>query len=235
MSDLTDRQQAILDFVRARIAGDGLPPTWAEIAQAFGFRQTRAAQKHLQALAAKGYLELLPGKARGIRLSGGKPAGSANAPMQSAAVRGSAVREHAVRQHDVRQLSPRPPQLELPILGRVAAGVPIGADARVERHLVVDRVMFSPTPDYLLRVHGDSMRDDGIFDGDLVAVHRTADARDGQVVVARVDGEVTIKRLQLRRGGVRLLPRNPDYPPIEIGPGQEFAIEGVYCGLIREA
>lgn len=219
MSELTDRQQAILDFVRERIAGDGLPPTWAEIAQAFGFRQTRAAQKHLQALAAKGYLELLPGKARGIRL-GAKLAGSANAPMQSAAVR---------------QRATRPPQLELPILGRVAAGMPIGADARVEKHLVVDRVMFSPTPDYLLRVHGDSMRDDGIFDGDLVAVHRTTDARDGQVVVARVDGEVTIKRLQLLRGGVRLLPRNPDYPPIEVGPGQEFAIEGVYCGLIREA
>ena len=219
MSELTDRQQAILDFVRERIGGDGLPPTWAEIAQAFGFRQTRAAQKHLQALAAKGYLELLPGKARGIRL-GAKLAGSANAPMQSTAVR---------------QRATRPPQLELPILGRVAAGMPIGADARVEKLLVVDRVMFSPTPDYLLRVHGDSMRDDGIFDGDLVAVHRTTDARDGQVVVARVDGEVTIKRLQLLRGGVRLLPRNPDYPPIEVGPGQEFAIEGVYCGLIREA
>ena len=217
MSELTDRQQAILDFVRERIGRDGLPPTWAEIAQAFGFRQTRAAQKHLQALAAKGYLELLPGKARGIRL-GAKLAGSANASMQAPAVR---------------QRASRPPQLELPILGRVAAGMPIGADARVEKHLVVDRVMFSPTPDYLLRVHGDSMRDDGIFDGDLVAVHRTADARDGQVVVARIDGEVTIKRLQLRRGGVRLLPRNPDFPPIEVAPGQEFAIEGVYCGLIR--
>ena len=219
MSELTDRQQAILDFVRERIDGDGLPPTWAEIARAFGFRQTRAAQKHLQALEAKGYLELLPGKARGIRLGGLSPAGGTG-------------RDGIAR---ARRSGERPAQVSLPILGRVAAGMPIGADARIEKHLVVDRVMFSPTPDYLLRVHGDSMRDDGIFDGDLVAVHRTADARDGQVVVARVDGEVTIKRLQLRRGGVRLLPRNPEYPPIEIGPGQEFAIEGVYCGLIREA
>lgn len=214
MSELTDRQQAILDFVRERIEHDGLPPTWAEIARAFGFRQTRAAQKHLQALEAKGYLALLPGKARGIRLVEAMQARTQRlAPVRSGA--------HAL-------------QLELPILGRVAAGRPIGADAQVEKHLVVDRVMFSPTPDYLLRVRGDSMRDDGIFDGDLVAVHRTADARDGQVVVARVDGEVTIKRLQLRRGGVRLLPRNPDFPPIEVAPGQEFAIEGVYCGLIRE-
>ena len=215
MQALTDRQQAILDFVRERIGRDGLPPTWAEIARAFGFRQTRAAQKHLQALEAKGYLELLPGTARGIRLTdiGNMQAGTGLA----AGARGG-----------------RPAQVSLPILGRVAAGRPIGADAQVERHLIVDRAVFSPTPDYLLRVHGDSMRDDGIFDGDLVAVHRTAKARDGQVVVARVDGEVTIKRLQLRRGGVRLLPRNPDYPPIEVAPGQEFAIEGVYCGLIRE-
>ena len=223
MPDLTDRQQAILDFVRERIAGDGLPPTWAEIAQAFGFRQTRAAQKHLQALAAKGYLELLPGKARGIRLGGLSPAGGTGPDGIARA----------------RRSGERPAQVSLPILGRVAAGSPIGADAQVEgaqveKHLIVDRVMFSPAPDYLLRVRGDSMRDDGIFDGDLVAVHRTADARDGQVVVARVDGEVTIKRLQLRRGNVRLLPRNPDFPPIEVAPGQEFAIEGVYCGLIRE-
>jgi len=214
MQELTDRQQAILDFVRERIGRDGLPPTWAEIARAFGFRQTRAAQKHLQALEAKGYLELLPGTARGIRLTevGNTQRGTGLTSARSG----------------------RPAQVSLPILGRVAAGRPIGADAQVEKHLIVDRVMFSPTPDYLLRVRGDSMRDDGIFDGDLVAVHRTADARDGQVVVARVDGEVTIKRLQLRRGGVRLLPRNPDYPPVEIAPGQEFAIEGVYCGLIRE-
>src|SRR6478672_5612661 len=204
MPVLTARQQAILDFVRERIATDGLPPTWSEIAQAFGFRQTRAAQKHLQALEAKGYLTLLPGKARGIRLppSSLRPA--------------------------------RAPQLELPILGRVAAGAPIGADIGIERHLIVDRVMFSPTPDYLLRVQGDSMRDDGIFDGDLVAVHRTRDARDGQVVVARLDGEITIKRLQMRRERIRLLPRNPDHAPIEVRPGQDFAIEGVYCGLIRE-
>ena len=205
MPDLTDRQQAILDFVRERIAADGLPPTWAEIAREFGFRQTRAAQKHLQALAAKGYLTLLPGKARGIRLPGSS---------------GQSVRAA---------------QIELPILGRVAAGAPIGADVGIERHLLIDPAMFSPKPDYLLRVQGDSMRDDGILDGDLVAVHRTTQARDGQVVVARVDGEVTIKRLQLQRDRIRLLARNPDYAPIEIDRGQDFAIEGLYCGLIRNA
>ena len=207
MPDLTARQQAILDFVRERIAADGLPPTWAEIARAFGFRQTRAAQKHLQALEAKGYLTLLPGKARGIRLS----------PLAQ----------------------PRTPRgdddVELPILGRVAAGLPIGADAGVQKHLLLDRRLFSSPPDYLLRVQGDSMREDGILDGDLVAVHRASQARDGQTVVARLDDEITIKRLQLKSdGGIRLLPRNPDYAAIEVKPGQDFAIEGVYCGLIRE-
>lgn len=207
MSDLTQRQQAILDFVRERIAVDGLPPTWAEIARAFGFRQTRAAQKHLQALETKGYLTLLSGKARGIRLS------SLSQP---------------------RALQRNESQVELPILGRVAAGIPIGADAGVQRHLLLDRRLFSSPPDYLLRVQGDSMREDGILDGDLVAVHRTTEARDGQTVVARLDEEITIKRLQLTPDGIRLLPRNPDYTAIEVGPGQDFAIEGVYCGLIRE-
>src|SRR4051812_23971988 len=206
-TDLTDRQQAILDFVRERIAADGLPPTWAEIAHAFGFRQTRAAQKHLQALEAKGYLTLLPGKARGIRLS-------------------SLARLPAMQRDE--------DQVELPVLGRVAAGLPIGADAGVQRQLLLDRRLFSSPPDYLLRVQGDSMREDGILDGDLVAVHRTREARNGQTVVARLDDEITIKRLQLTANGIRLLPRNPDYAAIEVGSGQDFAIEGVYCGLIRE-
>lgn len=209
--ELTERQRAILDFVRERIAVDGLPPTWAEIARAFGFRQTRAAQKHLQAIAAKGYLTLLPGKARGIRLPGrGLP--------------GAGIKARAA-------------QLQLPVLGRVAAGMPIGADAGgdagVERTLALDPALFALRPDYLLRVHGDSMRDEGILDGDLVAVHRQPQARDGQVVVARLDDEVTIKRLQLQRDRIRLLPRNPDYPAIEVRPGQDFAIEGLYCGLVR--
>jgi len=203
--ELTHRQQAILDFVRTRIEGDGLPPTWAEIAAAFGFRQTRAAQKHLQAIAAKGHLELLPGKARGIKL------------VESRLAENS----HMDR------------SLELPVLGRVAAGAPIGADAGVQRVLRFDPALFPLRPDYLLRVHGDSMRDEGILDGDLVAVKRGSDARDGQVVVARLDGELTIKRLQLRGQSVRLLPRNPDYAPIEVARGQDFAIEGVYCGLVR--
>jgi repressor LexA len=77
------------------------------------------------------------------------------------------------------------------------------------------------------------MRDEGIFDGDLIGVHRTRDARSGQVVIARVDDEITVKLLRLGGDRIRLLPRNPDYPPIEVLPGQDFAIEGLYCGLVR--
>ena len=128
--------------------------------------------------------------------------------------------------------------LPLAVLGRVAAGQPIGADiglgADPDDRLWLDRRLFSPTPDYLLKVQGDSMIDDGILDGDLVGVQRSADARDGQTVIARIDGELTIKRLQRTTRRIRLLPRNPAHAPIEIERGQEFAIEGVYCGLLRQ-
>ena len=206
MPDLTDRQQAILDFVRERIAADGMPPTLAEIANAFGFRQARAAAKHLLALEAKGHLTLLPGKARGIRLP---------AAMQRAG---------------------RNEALTLPLLGRVAAGRPIGAAAEIEREVIVDPHLFHPRPHYLLRVRGDSMRDDGILDGDLIAVHRTPEARSGQTVVARLDGEVTVKKLELTGTAVRLLPRNADHAPIEVDPRtDDFAIEGLYVGVLRGA
>lgn len=199
MDTLTDRQQAILDFVAAHVAREGMPPTLAEIAREFGFRQARSAQAHLQALEAKGALVLLAGKSRGIRL--------VNPPAP-------------------------PGGLALPVLGAVAAGQPIG-DAESEPPLLLDRALFFPRPDYLLRVRGDSMRDDGIFDGDLIAVHRTPEAADNQIVVARLDGELTVKRLRRRRDRITLLPRNPDHAPIEVPPGAVFAIEGVYCGLVR--
>ena len=131
------------------------------------------------------------------------------------------------------RLPGRPDQLPLPVLGQVAAGQPIGADIGSDELLLLDRALFSDRPDYLLRVKGDSMRDDGIFDGDLVAVKRAGEARNGQVVVARIDGEITIKRLERSKMRIRLLPRNPEHAPIEVRAGQDFAIEGVYCGLVR--
>lgn len=125
--------------------------------------------------------------------------------------------------------------LLVPVLGRVAAGPPIGADAGLADTLTLDARLFSTAPDYLLRVQGDSMIEDGILDGDLVGVKGTPEARDGQTVVARLDGELTIKRLSRSTDALRLLPRNPAYAPIEVEPGQDFAVEGVFCGLVRRS
>jgi|SRR5690606_28720234 len=218
--DLTTTQRDILALIAERIEAEGVPPSQAEIARAFGFSSVRAAQYHLEALEAAGAIERMPGRARGIRvLVSPEPP---QARLDLANTSGGDLPDNALR---------------LPVLGQVAAGTPIGADAPqsldADDYLLLDRVLFSPAPDYLLRVKGDSMRDEGIFDGDLIGVHRTGDARSGQIVVARVDEEVTVKLLKLASDRIRLLPRNPDHAPIEVMPGQDFAIEGLYCGLVR--
>lgn len=125
--------------------------------------------------------------------------------------------------------------VRVPLLGRVAAGSPLGADIGLDEIVKLDLHLFSSVPDYLLKVQGDSMIEDGILDGDIVGVRRTTEASSGQVVVARLDGELTIKRLSRTADALLLLPRNPTYAPIVVEPGQDFAIEGVFCGLIRRA
>ncbi|QQZ40003.1 repressor LexA [Pseudomonas sp. SK3(2021)] len=144
------------------------------------------------------------------------------------------VNPHQARGIRLLNQPPRPELLEIPVLGRVAAGLPIGADAEVHSRLLLDPALFSRTPDYLLRVQGDSMIEDGILDGDLVAVRRDSEVRNGQIVVARLDGEVTIKRFERLADGVRLVPRNPAYAPILVGEDRDLAIEGVFCGLVRQ-
>jgi repressor LexA len=127
-----------------------------------------------------------------------------------------------------------PVQGSLPLVGRVAAGSPILAVENVEAHYRVDPEFFTPHADYLLRVRGQSMQDAGIVDGDLLAVHRTAEARSGQVVVARLGEEVTVKRLKRRGREVLLVAENPDFAPIVVDPKiSAFAIEGIAVGLIR--
>ena len=221
---LTDTQRDILALIADRIEAEGVPPSQAEIARAFGFSSVRAAQYHLEALEAAGAIERVPGRARGIRVLRAPELPRGSPGFSGASGAGGVAGVAAPMSHDV---------LELPVLGQVAAGVPIGADIGSDQMVLMDRAFFSPAPDYLLRVRGDSMRDEGIFDGDLIGVHRTADARSGQIVIARIDDEVTVKLLKLGKDRIRLLPRNPDYAPIEVAPGQDFAIEGLYCGLVR--
>ncbi len=124
----------------------------------------------------------------------------------------------------------------LPIIGRVAAGNPILAEAHIEDYCALPASFFKPSADYFLTVHGDSMIDVGIFDGDLLAVHRTPVAASGDIVVARIDDEVTVKRLEKtnKRHILHLLPENRDYSPIKIDlKAQDFAIEGLSVGVLR--
>jgi repressor LexA len=213
---LTVRQSQILTLIRQTIARTGRPPTRAEIAQELGFRSANAAEDHLRALERKGHIHLASNTSRGIQLVHGATPG----PLASAA----------------RPAAPRPPMADsllIPLIGRVAAGHPILAAEHVEREIPVAPHLFQSSPDYLLRVRGSSMRDAGILDGDLLAVHRTPEARHGQIIVARLGDDVTVKRLEQAGPRIRLLPENPDFDPIVIGEGDDFAIEGIAVGLIR--
>ena len=213
---LTARQQQILDLVQSAIERTGAPPTRAEIAAELGFRSANAAEEHLQALARKGVIELVGGTSRGIRL-------------KSDTLR-------ALNLMRGRQFSlplPGIAQLTLPLVGRVAAGLPILAQEHIEQSYMVEAGMFPRKPDYLLKVRGMSMRDAGILDGDLLAVQRAKEAKNGQIVVARLGEEVTVKRLRRTKAGVELLPENPEFEPIVVPPGSDFELEGVAVGLIR--
>ena len=126
-------------------------------------------------------------------------------------------------------------QIGLPLVGRVAAGSPILAQEHIETHYKLDPALFDPKPHYLLRVHGMSMKNAGILDGDLVAVHRTPEVRSRQIVVARLEDEVTVKRYRQDGSLVWLLPENEDFEPIRVDLGmQELVIEGVVVGVIRD-
>ncbi|SJZ67840.1 transcriptional repressor LexA [Novilysobacter spongiicola] len=205
---LTDTQRRLLEFLRQHIDVHGYPPSQMEIAKAFGFSQNRSARYHLEALAQAGLIELSSGRARGIRLA-----------SPGAAARSS---------------SSRTGLLQVPLLGRVAAGTPIGSDPEVRREVGLDPSLFRLRPDYLLEVEGESMLLDGILPGDLIGVHRTPQARNGQTVVARIEGELTVKRLDSGPNHLHLLPRNPEHAPIEIDARiTDFAIEGLFAGLVR--
>ncbi|MFG6457117.1 transcriptional repressor LexA [Roseateles sp. BYS96W] len=212
---LTARQQQIFDLVRNAIASTGAPPTRAEIAAELGFKSANAAEEHLQALARKGMLELVGGTSRGIRLK-------------------SDALSALNRARQIQLPIPALAQLTLPLIGRVAAGAPILAQEHIEQTYAVEPSLFASRPDYLLRVKGMSMKDIGILDGDLLAVQSAKEARNGQIVVARLGDEVTVKRFKRGPAGIQLLPENADFEPILIDERTEqFAIEGLAVGLIR--
>lgn len=218
---LTARQQQVLDLVQSAIERTGAPPTRAEIASELGFKSHNAAEEHLQALARKGVIELVGGTSRGIRL-------------KSDTLR--ALAEARLAPFGKQYMLPLPSlaQLSLPLVGRVAAGTPILAQEHVEQTYVVEASMFPRRPDFLLKVRGMSMRDAGILDGDLLAVQKAKDAKNGQIVVARLGDDVTVKRLRRTSKGIELLPENPDFDVIHVPPDtNDFELEGIAVGLIR--
>jgi repressor LexA len=202
---LSPRQQQILRLISQFMRRHGLPPTRADLARALRLRNRQGIDQHLRALERKGYLRLEPGIARGIRLL--------------ATTTEAATEAHA---------------LLLPLYGRVAAGVPTLAQSNIEETITIDRALFRPGADFLLRVHGQSMRDAGIAHRDILAVHRTPQATNGQIVVARLGEEATVKYYRRRGSLLRLEPANPEFAPLEIDLRREACeIEGIVVGIVR--
>jgi repressor LexA len=201
---LSPRQQQILQQIAQFMAQQSRPPTRADLARALGLRNRQGIDQHLRALERKGYLRLEPGIARGIRLLQDEP-------------------------------PPSPPRSTLlSLYGRVAAGVPALAEGNIEEQIALDRTLFRPRADFLLRVHGQSMRDAGIADRDILAVHRTPQAVNGQIVVARLGDEATVKFYRRRGAILRLEPANPDFAALEIDlRTQPWRIEGIVVGILR--
>ena len=213
---LTARQQQILDLIKTAITRTGAPPTRAEIANELGFKSANAAEEHLQALARKGVIELVSGTSRGIRL------------------KSEALRSLNESRSKTFALSlPGLSQLALPLVGRVAAGSPILAQEHVDKTYYLEDSLFQHKPDYLLKVRGMSMRDAGIMDGDLLAVQASKEAKNGQIVVARLGDDVTVKRFRRNKHLIELHAENPDYQTIIIELSEAFEIEGLAVGLIR--
>lgn len=212
LKPLTKRQQEVFNFIVDCLTENGAPPTRVEIAEYFGFRSANAAEDHLKALNKKGHIELRSGTSRGIFIT------------------------EAARSVSLINESPELGEQDgMPVIGDVAAGAPIFASQHVQKTVSVDQSLFSENADFLLKVRGDSMINIGIFEKDLLAIKKSTTARDNEIVVARIDDEVTVKRYQRNGAHISLIAENDEYDPIEVDlQTQSFAIEGIVVGLIRQ-
>lgn len=229
MKSLTRRQREVLDTIAQAIEESGYPPTIREIGDALGIRSTNGVNDHLKALERKGYIERGDAKSRAICLTQkadgelGLGATSSPASSSSASARGEMARQ----------------VVGIPLLGRIAAGAPIEAVEDAEDVVNIDRSLIGrndPAQVFALRIEGESMIDDGIFDGDLVFVRKQEQASRGQIVAAYVDGSATVKRFYREGSGIRLQPANDAMEPIVITPelADEVRILGLVVGVYRQ-
>lgn len=225
MKGLTDRQSQVLDYIAETIRDRGYPPTIREIGNALGIRSTNGVNDHLKALERKGFISRSGSKSRAIMVTAlpdadGIPSAAAGLPEPAGA--------HA------------PPEtVSVPLLGRIAAGAPIEAIEEAEEHIQVDPSLIrtrSSAPIFALRVQGESMIGDGIFDGDLIFIRRQQEARQGEIVAVMVDGSATVKRYYREGDRIRLDPSNPDMDPIYVSAsdGRDTAILGRVVGVYRQ-
>lgn len=203
MKDLTEKQSSILEYIESYISGQGYPPTIREIGEQFSIT-AKGAYDHLKAIEKKGYIKCEKNRSRAIELL---KTSSGSAPLAAAGV------------------------VNIPLLGRVAAGMPIVAEENIEEYLAFPRVMVPENGVFALRVAGDSMKDAGIFDGDIAVIQKQETARDGEIVVALIEDEATLKYFHREKKRIRLQPANKAYKPIY---ASEPAILGKLVGIYRQ-
>ena len=226
-----DREQAVLDMIAGSLREQGRPPTIREIGEAFGIASTNGVRYYLDRLERAGRIHRDRRTSRGIELSG---PGSAAAAREAAPRRASEILAIPERPAPDRGAATPRNAIEIPLLGRVAAGAPILAEENVEDVLIVDGAFVRPGKHFALRVHGDSMKNAGILDGDIAIVHHDAPVRSGEIAVVLIGEEATVKRFFPRRDKIVLIPENEDYEPIEVRPSDpEVRVAGKVVGVFR--
>jgi repressor LexA len=208
---LTDRQEEILNFIQQFLQENGYPPTLREIGKRFDISSTFGVKRHLEALTKKGYLNILSNASRGITIT-----------------RDEFETDASINISEINSVS------KIPIIGRVAAGSPITAEENIEGSIIIDSGFIKKDPEsFALKVKGDSMIDAGIFEGDLVIISPKANTVSGDIIVARIDDEVTVKIYENKNQQIRLIPQNKIYDPIVIKNKNEFSIVGKVTGVLR--
>jgi repressor LexA len=204
--ELTSEQQRVVSYILRYRTENGFPPTVREIATSLGYRSPNNARQHLRLIEQKGFIRLLPGKARGIEISAALAAEEYN------------------EEHDQ----------GIPLIGSVAAGKPITAIENVDSYLTLDRSIFKGEGLFALRIKGDSMCGMGILNGDIVVIRKKSQAENGEVVVVIIDGDATLKRFIREDGKIKLHPENPSYEDIVLDPESSIQIAGKLVGVIRK-